>query len=42
MDFTYYVAFALSVSIGSLSALVFIGLKGRSYWRFALWTCSWP
>lgn len=34
MDFTYYVAFALSVVIGFASALIFIALKGRSYWRF--------
>lgn len=36
MDFTYYVAFALSVLIGFVGALVFVMLKRRSYWRFAL------
>ena len=36
MDFTYYVAFVLSVVVGFVSALIFIALKGRSYWRLAL------
>lgn len=38
MDFTYFVAFALSVVIVFVSALIFIALKGRSYWRFSLTT----
>ena len=36
MDFTYYVAFVLSVVVGFVAALIFIALKGRSYWRLAL------
>lgn len=35
MDFTYFVAFALSVIIGFASALVFIAVRGRSYLRLA-------
>lgn len=38
MDFTYYAAFALSIVIGFVGALIFILLRGRSYWRFALVT----
>ncbi|SRR5690606_3310619 len=38
MDFTYYVAFALSLVIGFVGALIFVMLKGSSYWRFALTT----
>lgn len=38
MDFTYHVALALSVVIGFAGALIFVALKGRSYWRLALTT----
>ena len=38
MDPTYFVAFALSVVIGFVSALIFIAMKGRSYGRFTLAT----
>jgi hypothetical protein len=35
MDFTYFVALALSIIIGFASALVFIAVRGRSYLRLA-------
>ena len=36
MDFTYYVAFALSVVVGFASALAFILMRWRSYWRLVV------
>lgn len=36
MDFTYLVALLLSVVIGFTGALVFIAMRGRSYWRLAI------
>ena len=38
MDFTYAAAFVLSVVVGLTRALIFIGRKGRSYWRFTVIT----
>ena len=35
MDFTYFLALALSIVIGFASALVFIAVRGRSYLRLA-------
>lgn len=38
MDLTYYAAGALSIVIGFVGALFLVGMKSRSYWRFALIT----
>lgn len=35
---TFVFAFALSAVVGFASALIFIGVKGRSFWRFAVTT----
>jgi hypothetical protein len=36
MDFTYIAALCLSVVIGFASAVLFVALRGRSYWRLAI------
>jgi hypothetical protein len=36
MDFTYIVALFLSFVIGFVGSLVFIAIRGRSYWRLAI------
>ena len=35
MDFTYLVALVFSVVIGLVGALVFVAMRGGSYWRLA-------